>query len=58
MNSNKRTSGVKVGVKVPVDEPDSEAAKRPPAPEAIDRPGFDLGGARQKSGSDGKDNPK
>jgi hypothetical protein len=34
------------GPKVPVERPDREAAARDPGPGAQDRPGFDLGGAK------------
>ena len=35
--------------KVPTERPDRDAAERPPAREAQDRPGFDLGGAEDTS---------
>ena len=42
------------GAKVPVEKPDPKAAKRPPRPDAKDRPGFDLGGAKDKPGKERK----
>jgi hypothetical protein len=42
------------GAKVPVEKPDPKAAKRSPRPDAKDRPGFDLGGAKDKPGKEGK----
>ncbi len=35
---------------VPAEVPDPKAADRPPNPPAVDRAGFDLGGAKDRSG--------
>lgn len=43
-NTKRRDSGAQV----PVDHPDREAAGRNPGDDAVDRPGFDLGGARER----------
>jgi hypothetical protein len=44
------TSSKSTGPKVPLDRPDREAAARDPGPDAHDRPGFDLGGAKDEPG--------
>ena len=54
MTSDKHSSGSKVSV----EKPDPRAAKKPPVPEGKDRPGFDLGGAKEKPGSAEKPNSK
>ena len=44
----------KTGAKVPVDQPEIKTAKLPPRPDAKDRPGFDLGGAKKKPRKEGR----
>lgn len=41
------------GPRVPTERPDPEDAARNPRPGSQDRPGFDLGGAVDKSGATG-----
>ena len=47
------TSKTAGGPRVPVDRPDREAAGRDPGPGAKDRPGFDLGGAKEPANKEG-----
>jgi hypothetical protein len=44
-NDTQNTGNKDAAANVPQERPDPEAAGRPPGPDAVDRPGFDLGGA-------------
>ena len=47
------TNDKATGAEVPLERPDPKAAARDPGPGAKDRPGFDLGGAVDKTSTAG-----
>ena len=54
MTSDKREAGA--GAKVPVERADPKVAGKTPE-QGKDRPGFDLGGAKERTGREARPNP-